>query len=213
MLFRSIVIMDLRSNILYMARDRFGIKPLYYSDVDNKIFFASEIKSIIQFKDLKKELDLDAYNARIIFSRPSDQVLVKNVNMLDPGWALIVSPNGNIRKWQFWDIDSYERQNKYKNVDEAIDVLDGILTDAVARQLVSDVKVGCQISGGIDSTLVSYYANKADISYLNDGVSIVDNTLIGGVEEHYIDIVSNILNLDEHKFKMEIGRASCRERV
>ena len=199
----AIVIMDLRSNILYMARDRFGIKPLYYSDVDNKIFFASEIKSIIQFKDLKKELDLDAYNARIIFSRPSDQVLVKNVNMLDPGWALIVSPNGNIRKWQFWDIDSYERQNKYKNVDEAIDVLDGILTDAVARQLVSDVKVGCQISGGIDSTLVSYYANKADISYLNDGVSIVDNTLIGGVEEHYIDIVSNILNLDEHKFKMD----------
>lgn len=81
--------------------------------------------------------------------------------------------------------------------------MDGILTDAVARQLVSDVKVGCQISGEIDSTLVSYYANKADISYLNDGVSIVDNTLIGGVEEHYIDIVSNILNLDEHKFKMD----------
>ena len=80
----AIVIMDLRSNILYMARDRFGIKPLYYSDVDNKIFFASEIKSIIQFKDLKKELDLDAYNARIIFSRPSDQVLVKNVN----SWTL-----------------------------------------------------------------------------------------------------------------------------
>ena len=80
----AIVIMHLRSNILYMARDRFGIKPLYYSDVDNKIFFASEIKSIIQFKDLKKELDLDAYNARIIFSRPSDQVLVKNVN----SWTL-----------------------------------------------------------------------------------------------------------------------------
>ncbi|MCR2046577.1 asparagine synthase (glutamine-hydrolyzing) [Acetatifactor muris] len=199
----AIVIMDLRTNFLYMARDRFGIKPLYYSDIDGKIYFASELKSLIQFKGFKRELDFDAFNARIIFSRPSDKVLLKNVNMLAPGWALIVSPDGNVRRWQFWNIDHYERQNKYKNIDDAIEALDCILADAVERQLVSDVKVGCQVSGGIDSTLVSYYANKADVPNLNAGVSIVDNTQAGRIEEHYIDIVSNTLNLEEHKFRMD----------
>lgn len=199
----AIVIMDLRTHFLYMARDRFGIKPLYYSDVDGKMYFASELKSIIQFREFRRELDLDAFNARIIFSRPSDKVLLKNVEMLDPGWTLIVTPDGSVRKWQFWDIDDYERKDRYQNIDDAIDALDGILANAVARQLVSDVKVGCQVSGGIDSTLVSYYANKAGVSNLNDGVSIVDDTQIGGIEERYIDIVSEALNLEEHKFRMD----------
>lgn len=199
----AIVIMDLRTNILYMARDRFGIKPLYYADIEGTIYFASELKSIIQFKSFAKEIDPDAFNARIVFSRPSDRVLLKNVNMLDPGCALIIPVGDHGRKWKFWDIDDYERQNIYKNIDEAMDALDGILAKAVARQVVSDVKVGCQVSGGIDSTLVSYYANKAGVSNLNDGVSIVDDTKTGGIEEHYIDMVGNSLELSLHKFRMD----------
>lgn len=199
----AIVIMDLRTNILYMARDRFGIKPLYYTDIDGTIYFASELKSIIQFKSFKKEIDLDAFNARIIFPRPSGKVLLKNVNMLDPGCALIIPIGDNGRKWKYWNIDDYERQNLFKSIDEAMDALDGILAKAVSRQLVSDVKVGCQISGGIDSTLVSYYANKAGVLNLNDGVSIVDDTPSGGIEEHYINMVGKSLGLSLHKFRMD----------
>lgn len=199
----ALVIMDLRTNILYMARDRFGIKPLYYADIEGRIYFASELKSIIQFREFKKEIDLDAFNARIIFSRPGDRVLLKNVYMLDPGCALIIPVNGNIKKWKFWDIDDYERINKYKNIEDAMDALDEVLTKAVTRQLVSDVKVGCQVSGGIDSTIVSYYANKAGVSNLHDGVSIVDDTQVGGVEEQYIDMVGSSLDLSLHKFRMD----------
>ena len=199
----AIVIMDLHSNMMYMARDRFGIKPFYYANIGGRIYFASELKSIIQFDDFKREIDYDAYNARIIFSRPGDKVLLKNTELVVPGQAIIINSDGIVRKWNFFDINNYERKQTHKNIDEAIDQLDAILTKAVERQLVSDVKVGCQVSGGIDSTIVSYYANKAGVSNLNDGVSIVDNTEVGNTEEHYIDIVGNTLNLSLHKFRMD----------
>lgn len=199
----AICIMDLRMNTLYLARDRFGIKPLYYANIGGRVYFASELKSIIQFDDFKREIDYDAYNARIIFSRPGDKVLLKNAELVVPGQAIIINFDGEERKWKFFDINDYERRPTHKNIDEAIDHLDAILTKAVKRQLVSDVKVGCQVSGGIDSTLVSYYANKAGVSNLNDGVSIVDSTEIGNIEEHYIDIVGNTLNLAMHKFSMD----------
>ena len=199
----AIVIVDLRMNVLYMARDRFGIKPLYYSECNGRLYFASEMKSIIQFKEFKRELDYDAFNARIIFARPSEAVLLKNVYMLDPGCALIVPFDGMARSWQFFNIDDYHRSSKYKNIDEAIDALDEILAKAVQRQLVSDVKVGCQVSGGIDSTLVSYYASRAGVDNLNDGVSIVDGTETGKFEEHYIDVVGDTLNLEMHKFVLD----------
>lgn len=199
----AISIVDLRTNTFYLARDRYGIKPLYYSNIAGRVYYASELKSIIQFDDFKREIDKDAFNGRIIFSRLATNVLLKNVELVKPGCAIIIPFNEPEKNWQFFNIDDYERKETFKNVDEAIEELDAILAKAVQRQLVSDVKVGCQVSGGIDSTIVSYYANKAGVSNLEDGVSIVDGTEVGGVEEHYIDIVGNKLNLNLHKFRMD----------
>lgn len=195
----AFAIADLRDQVIYLARDRFGIKPLYYSVEGGCLSFASELKGILQFRNVKKEIDIDAYNARIVFARPSDTVLIKGVNMLDPGCSLCISFDGNIRKSKFWDIDDYSRNNdKHRNIDEAIDELDSILERAVRRQIISDVPVGCQVSGGIDSTIVSYYANKAGMG-LKDGISIIDDTDAGRNEEKYIDIVGEKLDIDVHK--------------
>lgn len=200
----AIAIMDLRSNMFYMARDRFGIKPFYYSIDDEHIYFASELKCLIQFESFKKELDWDAFNARIIFSRPSSKVLLKNVSLVDPGEMITVSvKSGLVKKERYFDVNAYERTEQFHHIDEALEELDVILKKAVKNQLVSDVKVGCQVSGGIDSSIVCYYANQAKVDNLKDGVSIIDGTGDAG-EEYYINQVGHTLDLNLHKFKLDI---------
>lgn len=199
----SIVIVDLRFQRIFLARDRFGIKPLYYAFFKGRLAFASEIKSILQFRDFERDLDLKAFNARLAFSRPSDQVLLTGVEILGPGKAITIDSRGGTRFWQYYDINEYDRADgDILSVDEWLDALEEVLSRAAHRQMVSDVKVGCQLSGGIDSTLVSYFANKMDSDRLQDGVSIIDNAGDLG-EERYINHVGNKLGLNLHKFKLE----------
>lgn len=199
----AIVIVDMRCRTIFMARDRFGIKPLYYSFFEENIVFASELKSIIQFTRFERKLDMDAFNARLIFSRPSNKILLKGVALLEPGEAMRITYGDDIKKWKFYDLNGYEREtNKYKSIEEAIEETEYVISEAVSRQMISDVKVGCQLSGGIDSTLVSYYANKRKNGNLNDAVSIIDEKGVIG-EEKYIDFVGRKLDLELHKFKLE----------
>ncbi|MDE5803267.1 MAG: asparagine synthase (glutamine-hydrolyzing) [Lachnospiraceae bacterium] len=199
----AIVIADLRYGTVWIARDRFGIKPLYYTIYLNRIAFASELKSIIQFRDFERRLDMDAFNARLIFSRPSEKVLLKDVELVEPGQAIRITYDADIKKWKFYNINQYEREEeKYKSIAEAMEATEAVITSAVSRQMVSDVKVGCQLSGGIDSTLVSYFANQNKGANLNDAVSIIDEKGVIG-EEQYIDYVGSRLSLDLHKFTIE----------
>lgn len=199
----AIVITDLRTNHIWMARDRFGIKPLYYSFFDNRVGFASELKSIIQYSGFNPELDEDAFYTRLVFSRHGNAVLLKNVELLDPATILSISVDGEKEFIKYYNLDDYVRDEKrYSSLEEAIEATEEVISKAVFRQLVSDVKVGCQLSGGIDSTLVTYFANRQKTNNLNDTVSIVDEKGVIG-EEEYIDYVGNTLNLELHKFSMD----------
>ncbi len=123
--------------------------------------------------------------------------------MLDPGQGIIISSKGDTRFWNFYNINDHERaEGKYSRIDEVMEEADYILSDVTARQMLSDVKVGTQLSGGIDSTVVSYFANKMDGNRLKDGISIIDDAGANG-EEFYMDIVGKTLELDVHKYKME----------
>ncbi len=199
----AIVIVDLRIGSIFMARDRVGIKPLYYTFYKGRLAFASEMKSIIQFRDFDRELDMNAFNARLVFSRPGNKILLSGVEMLDPGQAVTISSHGDVKFWRFYDIDAYERaEGKYSSVDEVLEEAENVLSDIAARQMMSDVKVGCQLSGGVDSSLVSYFANKMDGNKLNDGISIIDDAGAEG-EEFYIDQAGIALGLNVHKYKLE----------
>lgn len=199
----AIVIIDLRTNKIWLARDRYGIKPLYYSFFDNRIGFASELKGIIQYLGFEPELDIDAFYTRLVFSRPGSSVLLKNVELLDPGSIIMISLDGDIRYFNYYSLDGYERDNdKYQSIKDAIEATGEVISKSIERQLISDVKVGCQLSGGIDSTLVTYFANKKKTDNLNDTVSIIDEKGIIG-EEQYIDHVGKTLNLELHKFSID----------
>ncbi len=199
----AIVIADLNTREFWMARDRYGIKPLYYTIYNHRLAFASELKAIIQFSDFKKELNMEAFNSKLMFSRLSDYVLLKNVNLLEPGCAMHICYNREPKLWKYYDINAYERNcTKYKSMEDAIDSMEDVISKAISRQMVSDVKVGCQLSGGIDSTIVSYFANKLKKDNLNDAVSIIDEKGVIG-EEKYIDYVGQQLDLNLHKFAIE----------
>ncbi len=199
----AIVIADLRTGEVWFARDRYGIKPLYYTFYNGRIGFASELKCICQYDDFEARLDLDAFNARLIFSRPGDKVLYKDVELIEPGCAIHISVDEEPKFIRYYSIDNHRREeNVYKNLSEAKEAVIDVIKKSVSRQMVSDVKVGCQLSGGIDSTLVSYFANKQKTDNMNDAVSIIDSKgLIG--EEEYIDFVGAKLDLELHKFSLE----------
>lgn len=199
----AFAIADLRCGKIFLARDRMGIKPLYYYTDSNIMTFASEVKSLIQFSHVSKEIDIDAYNARLIFSRPSKEVLLKNVELVEPGQLVTIHFDRGITKEKFFDINKYERvSGKYNNLQEVLEIADATLQDAVSRQMISDVKLGCQLSGGIDSSLVTYYANKMGHGGFEDVVSICYGES-GKGEELYIDRVGTDLDLKVHKFIME----------
>lgn len=197
----AIALYDLRLGQIYLCRDRFGIKPLYLSSTDNFLLFASEIKSFLKFHEFEAKLDEKVLHEYILFRNTREGCLLKNVEQILPGEVCEISLQDNrFCRWKFFDINSYCReQGSSINIDLIKEELWEVLNDAIKRQMISDVKVGCQLSGGIDSSLVSYIA--AENYGMTDTFSVViDDERFS--EEHYIDSVADKLNISNHKLVM-----------
>ena len=172
------------SKKLYLARDRYGIKPLYYAIANTKngertLLFASEVKSIIEYKDYQVDIDYEALIEYFTFQNIfSDRTLYKDVKLLSSGTYLEVdlsalsnlsaftfqlSPSSsNLSAFSFnkyWDFDFHEPE-KVKDEREYLEELNRLFVQAVERQLVSDVEVGSYLSGGMDSGSISCIAAK-----------------------------------------------------
>jgi len=149
----AIALWDERKQTLLLARDRFGVHPLYYSQVGSEIAFASEMKSLLCWKKINRTLDpasIDAYLAlRYV---PRDKTLFKEIRKLPPGCTLIFADGkADIRSyWQLPEQVPVERRNFESS---ATDLL-ALLKDSVALRLRADVPVGAYLSGGVDSSLV-----------------------------------------------------------
>ncbi|MBT4516378.1 MAG: asparagine synthase (glutamine-hydrolyzing) [Candidatus Komeilibacteria bacterium] len=153
----AIALYDKRQQKLFLARDRMGKKPLYWGKFDNTLIFASELKALAQHPSFKKEISLEALNKYLRYEYvPTPYSIFKNVYKLEPGYYL--EYNGqDIKKEKFWDI-SFNKSNL--NFDESLKQLDEKINQATKIRLMSDVPLGIFLSGGIDSSLVAYYAQK-----------------------------------------------------
>ena len=150
----AFVIYDNISGELFMARDRIGIKPLYYSVSDNWIIFGSEIKAIELSKLIKFEPDTESYLAYLRhLCVPADRTGNKNINKLEPGQLIRVNKNGKISKKIYWDPFSFSVNNDL-NEKTVAEELDRLLNESVEYRKVSDVEVGLFLSGGLDSSLL-----------------------------------------------------------
>ena len=144
---------DSRKQALYLARDRVGIKPLYYTNAGKAFVFGSEIKSILCDPDVKREVNHEAIHKFLTFLYlPGSDTLFKDIHKLDPGHYLFIK-DGKIRGEQYWDL-RFEPAENGKSLAEKADELYELLQRTVKEHMISDVPVGVLLSGGVDSTAI-----------------------------------------------------------
>ena len=154
----AIVIADLRSREVHVARDHFGIKPLYWTRAGSSVLFASEAKAFRAHPAFSAAIDEDYLDEHLAFRYVAGEgSLLEGVRQLRPGHRLRITPEG-VTTTRYWSIPDGAGKARLTR-DEAIDQLDEVMRRSVGSQLLSDVKVGCQLSGGIDSSLVTVFAS------------------------------------------------------
>ena len=154
----AICFLDLRKNQIFLARDRFGIKPLYYIFNENFFSFSSEIKSFLAINNFKFKLNKEHLSEYFIFKYLAPpNTLISEVNLLSPG-EFIIFENNQIKKKTYFDFQNFNE--KIDTSDNMLVTLEEKLKLSVKSQLMSDVNLGTQLSGGIDSSLVTLFAKK-----------------------------------------------------
>ena len=146
---------------LYISRDRYGIKPVYYWFNGKILVFASEIKAIIKHPDYEMGVDLDALNEYFTFQNIfSYNTLFKGVHMLPPAnTAVVDSKTKFVKHNSWWDYD-FSKTDGTMSFADAKEQTKDLFEQAVTRQMVSDVPVGAYLSGGMDSGSIASVASK-----------------------------------------------------
>lgn len=154
----AFVIWDKQSRSLFLARDRYGIKPLYYAFMGNSFLFGSEQKAILEHPDCSRDLDLKALLEYFSFQNLfTNRTLLKGVKSFPAGHFAILHEDGQFDLKQYWDFNFAEPERQATEA-EYLEELNRLFKQAVRRQLVSDAPVGSYLSGGIDSGSVSCVA-------------------------------------------------------
>jgi asparagine synthase (glutamine-hydrolysing) len=173
---------DRKEQTLLLARDRYGIKPLYYARQGQSFSFGSEQKAITAqptFKHkLNKEALLEYFTFQNIFT---DQTLLKDIHLLPAGnYAVLHTPTGKFTQYQYWDYRFREPDHK-ADKQEYVEELDRLFKQAVNRQLVSDVEIGAYLSGGMDSGSITAIATQ-QFPYLKTFTCGFDLSSASGIE-------------------------------
>ncbi|MFK5947314.1 MAG: asparagine synthase (glutamine-hydrolyzing) [Methylococcales bacterium] len=151
----AFIIYDESNRYVFAARDRFGIKPLYYTKKQGAIYFASEIKALLEL-GVDAEWDIEAYHQRISQMPLADRTMFKGIYQIPPGHYLIGTQD-NLRILPYWDFDyptSVDVNNQSTSEDEWIEQFKSLFEESIRLRLRSDVEVGCYLSGGLDSCAV-----------------------------------------------------------
>ncbi len=151
----AFAVWDKRKKELFIARDRFGVKPLYYvHDGEGNLFFASEIKALFEANAAKPELNYNALPDQLANHGTSfDETLFKNVKRLLPGHILFWK-DGKIKIEKYWDV-SFEPKTENRSDDDFIEEWRELFKESVKLRLMADVPLGMFLSGGIDSSAIA----------------------------------------------------------
>ncbi len=145
---------DTQENTLFIARDRVGIKPLYYSYNDNRLVFASEVRSILSSDFVERKLNRDAINEYFLYQTVhAPNTIIEDVKMLMPGHYMLLK-NGDLHLKKYWDLNNFTSSSNDLNYQQTCAKTKELLFQAVERRLVADVPFGAFLSGGIDSSAV-----------------------------------------------------------
>lgn len=199
------------SGRVFLARDRLGIKPLYYAEIPNGLRFASTLPALTAAGDVDTAIDPVALNYYMTFHSvvPAPHTLLKGVRKLPPATVLTIEPDGNRRQHTYWELSFHTPEpGATEDVEAWKERLLAALNAAVQRRLIADVPVGVLLSGGVDSSLVVGLLRR-------NGQKSLETFSIGfesvgdekGDEFQYSDIIARRFETDHHKIFVKSDRA------
>jgi asparagine synthase (glutamine-hydrolysing) len=204
----AFAVWDESNEKLFIGRDRLGVKPLFYYEQEGNLIFGSELKALLAHPTVKPEIGLDGI-AEVFGLGPSRSPghgIFKGVKELRPAHALTFS-RGGLRVWRYWNVKSKPHTD---NVEETAEKVRHLFTDAVTRQLVSDVPVCTFLSGGVDSSAITAIASNAfekegkgplhtfSIDYEDNDKYFEANEFQPNSDQYWIQLMSNTFKTKHH---------------
>lgn len=201
--FFAFAIFDKQEQEIFLARDRYGIKPLHVYSDDTMLVFGSELKAILQFP-VKKELDLYTLAEYLQLNYiPGNRSMLKHVQKLSPGSFMAIEKTGASKTEQYYIIPYQPGEkisDKHTTYETATTQLRNLVEDSVNSRLVSDVPLGSFLSGGVDSSIISYCASK-QLRQLNTfSIGYKDEPFFD--ETHYANLVAKRLGTHHTVFSV-----------
>jgi asparagine synthase (glutamine-hydrolysing) len=185
---------------IFLARDRIGIKPLYYSMNDDELIFSSSMTGILKNRN---DFEINPIALHYQFTLhsvvPAPHTIINGINKLEPGHTFNVNKSGHAHLNKYFDINETELIN-YKE-DEIISNIDVLLNNAVEKRLnIADVPVGILLSGGLDSSLITAISKKykEKLNTFSIGFDTINDEI--GNEFYYSDLVSQDFNTSHKKY-------------
>ena len=179
----AFAVWDKHNQTLFLVRDRYGIKPLYYVQWGHLFLFGSEQKAILEHPSSIKEIDKKAFLEYFTFQNIfTNRTLLKNIKLLKPASIAKIKygEDDSLKIRQYWDYH-FEEPKKPKNKLEYHEELDRLLQQAVCRQMVTDVELGSYLSGGMDSGTLTALASK-ELSFIKTFTCGFDLSSASGLE-------------------------------
>ena len=195
----AFAIWDSKKNELFLARDHFGVKPLFYTQVDNTFIFASELKAIFEYPKVEKKLEEQGI-AELVGIGPAHTpgiTVYKNIYEIKPAHFAIYNKFGLYIE-KYWGLKSMPHRDDFE---QTCDKLKFLLEDAISRQLVSDVPLCTFISGGLDSSIITKFAanyckkhglspiSTYSVDYVDNDKNFVKSDFQPNSDNYYIDLM------------------------
>jgi len=206
----ALALYDKQNRELFLARDRYGIKPLYYAFFRNKLLFGSEVKAILAQGELRAEMDLEALLEYFTFQNFfTDRTLFKHVRLLPAGTWMRLSPARPAPvTCRYWDY-GFREPDGPGDEREYLEELDRLFRQAVTRQLVSDVPVGSFLSGGMDSGSITAIA-ATHLPYIKTFTCGFDLHSISGLELAFderekAELMSYLFKTEHYEMVLKAG--------
>jgi asparagine synthase (glutamine-hydrolysing) len=191
----------------FIARDRLGIKPLYYAETSTGLRFASTLPALLAAGEIDTSIDPVALHHYLMFHSvvPAPRTILRGVRKLPPGHSMTVEPNGSIVINRYWEL-SFTRDAEESNYtyDDWRQLFETGMVDATRRRLLADVPVGVLLSGGVDSSLVVGLLSQAgqnDLMTFSIGFESVDDEK--GDEFEYSDLIVDRFGTRHHKLRVD----------
>ena len=202
----AFAIYNKKNKKIFLARDRFGVKPLYYTKNKKNFIFSSMIKPILESKMVKAVLTKKELANLLALgpSRKSGSGILKDIYELKPAHYMIYN-KGKVKIKRYWQVKSKRCDDTFDEAKEKVKIL---LTDSIKRQMVSDIPIATLLSGGLDSSIITAIValnskNKLttySIDYEDNDKYFKKNNFTVSQDEHFIDIMSKTFNTN-HKYK------------